>query len=154
LDLPVEDIKSFEASTIESMELFNDKYDSPLPEIRQIVEPKYKMSLAPDIPEVFESLKDEIIKDCIVKLTQKMESLFVERLHKFVPSGFDIKTESKRTFPRLARKIGVNHSEQWWWNDGSETGQLIITFYPAVVDTNLIPASFDSPVFAYGFKYK
>jgi hypothetical protein len=137
LDLPLEDIKSFDERTIESMDSFNFHQAQAMPNIKTASEamPEYK------IPEVFESLKDEIVKDCTTKLTQKLESLLIQHLSMFVPSGFDMKAEMKRTFPRILRKTGEDHSEEWWWNDGSETGQLIMTIYPAKILTNINQSS-------------
>ena len=101
-------------------------------------------------PNEFVSIQDQIINDAVIKLTAKKEALLLERLNMII-GYIDLVAEMKRTFPRLKRILNVDdRSEAYYWNDGSETGQWVITFYP-YVDMNI---SVDPSHFSYGFRYK
>lgn len=76
---------------------------------------------------------DDIIQEKINLATQKIlaqkQDVIVEAILNKVGIEFDIVAESKRTFPRVASKILHNGHEQWYWDDGSEEGLRLVTFY-------------------------
>ena len=45
---------------------------------------------------------------------------------------FDAEAEQEKRFPRLICTVdSSDQSEHWYWNDGTEDGLHIISFYPA-----------------------
>jgi len=88
------------------------------------------------------------------KINTEKERLVIERIKAITGEDIDLKKETQRMFPRIARKISqIDKSETFFWNDGTETSKEIITFYPF---ENFPELSSDplSVKIAFGFKYK
>lgn len=95
---------------------------------------------------------NEIINQAIKELQDKKNKLLLHRISKKVKIDdfVDITEESKRMFPRLKCVYhSFEHSEHWYWNDGSVDGLHLISFYP---DNNFDENS-DVPKVQAGFKY-
>ncbi len=103
-----------------------------------------------------EDLITDLANGTAKKINSEKERLLKERLTEIIGvMGIEINLEKElqRTFPRIACKYSkVNHSETWLFNDGTEFGREIITFYP--LDTVFEKLDIESWKFTIGFKYK
>jgi len=94
-----------------------------------------------------------VLDEQIKKLMTKKNQLLKERIELLV--GFidlDLVAEAKRRFPRITREYNIDdHSESYWWNDGSPEGALLIIFYsfPFLTAVNKTPNTI-----VCGFRYK
>ena len=80
-------------------------------------------------------LLDEIIERAGANLMRQKELLIKERLIQIVGDEVDLIAESKRMFPRIKSVYyQSDKSEAYYWNDGSENGVRIITFYSLDAD--------------------
>ena len=89
-----------------------------------------------------------IIENACQELAQKKDALLLQAIRDKVSlsDSFDAKTEGLRTFPRLKMIFdNIDMSEHWYWNDGSEKGLRLISFYPSENDifSNEITIGFD-----------
>ena len=81
-----------------------------------------------------ENFVTNLINDLTNKINSEKERLLKERLS--IISGvngleIDLEKEIQRTFPRITcRYSQIDHSETYFWNDGTEFGNENITFYP------------------------
>ena len=73
---------------------------------------------------------DDLISTQLKKLTSEKQRLVELRIKEKTGLEIDLNKEKLRTFPRIAVMNFVNHAEQWYWNDGSVLGLLLITIYP------------------------
>jgi len=95
-------------------------------------------------------LIDEIIEKAGANLMHQKELLIKERLIQIAGDEVDLVAESKRMFPRIKSVyFQSNRSEIYYWNDGSENGIEIITFYP--LDSNI---EYGNRSVLLGFKWK
>lgn len=78
-------------------------------------------------------IRADIIHDLTTEasrgINSEKEKLIKERIKSLTGEDIDIIAEVKRLFPRICRILKDN-SELFFWNDGSENGKLLITFYP------------------------
>lgn len=100
-----------------------------------------------------ENIVSELTDQVVARVNTEKERLVIERL-KEIGVEIDFVAESKRTFPRIVRKFSAyDQSESYYWNDGSEQGKLLITFYPMNM-----PTSFNESLAVHqikvGLKYK
>jgi len=88
------------------------------------------------------------------KINTEKERLVIERIKAIMGEDIDLKKETQRMFPRIARKISqIDKTEAFFWNDGTEFGKLIITFY----SIEEIPQFTEEDMIIkvnFGFKYK
>lgn len=94
---------------------------------------------------------DELIKNEMDKLVLEKQKLVIQRVKELAGVDIDFESEKKRVFPRIAVKHYVNHAEQWYWNDGSANGLLLISFYP---DDDNFKVGNSANTIKIGFKYK
>ena len=76
-------------------------------------------------------IQETIISDLIQKINQQKDALLIERILTKTDAGlsFSLKDELHRKFPRLCNIVdNINFKEEWFWNDGSDEGLLLITF--------------------------
>ncbi|HUX56230.1 MAG TPA: hypothetical protein VMV77_04605 [Bacteroidales bacterium] len=96
----------------------------------------------------------EMIAEFSHKINYEKERLLTERIKILFNEDIDLITETQRIFPRItAKRSDIDKSEAFFWNDGTNFGKLIITFYPF---ENFPELSSDplSVKITYGFKYK
>jgi len=100
-----------------------------------------------------QSLTDTITEHAN-KINTEKERLVIERIKAITGEDIDLKKETQRIFPRIAGKISqIDKSEAFFWNDGTEMGKEIITFYPF----EEIPRFTEEDMtikMNFGFKYK
>ena len=94
---------------------------------------------------------DELIKNELNKLVLEKQKLVIQRVKEVAGVDINFEYEKKRLFPRLAVMNFVNHSEQWYWNDGSDNGLLLISFY---LDDDNFKVGDSANTIKIGFKYK
>ena len=71
-----------------------------------------------------------IIDELAQKLVKEKERLLKERLRAILGYDLDIEAECKRRFPRISRTLNSSDkSEHYYWDDRSDDGRLIISFY-------------------------
>jgi len=96
----------------------------------------------------------DIITEQVNKINAEKERLVIERIKAMTGEDIDIKKETQRMFPRIVGKISqIDKTEAFFWNDGTEFGKLIITFYPF----EEIPRFTEEDMtikMNFGFKYK
>lgn len=89
------------------------------------------------------NLFDELIFETSKDLERKKIAVFMEVLSKKVDldESFEMNSESTRIFPRIAGRRDEKGNEHFFWNDGSEHGLWIITFYkPEMPNTTFYDA--------------
>jgi hypothetical protein len=100
-----------------------------------------KINIESSMNELYENIDQmqSITNEWIKKVNDEKQRLVKERIHALIGENIDIETEAKRIFPRIkgVRSI-VDQTESYYWNDGSENGKLLITFYPfnQTIDTS------------------
>jgi len=79
------------------------------------------------------------MKEVITELTKKIDAiknrLIFDRIVEKVTleETFNLEIELNKMFPRLKKIVKItDQSEYWYWNDGSNGGLLLITFYPQI----------------------
>jgi hypothetical protein len=78
-------------------------------------------------------LQDEMSKflDLAIRINKEKERLIQERIIELLKMEFNIHEEAKRRFPRIKVVYNkFNNSEHYYWNDGTEDGHLLISFFP------------------------
>lgn len=99
----------------------------------------------------------DIIQQTVDKLEAEKERLlfqrFVERIKTSEPISFT--EEAKKRFPRIkCEHDKYDNSVHYYWNDGSDNGLHLISFYSAEIDfTDPDFMNMDNE-FKVGFKYK
>lgn len=90
---------------------------------------------------------NEQVKILVDKINKDKENLILQRIKERVflnqedimKRNFDLVSESQRRFPRIVRELRPNQEESYYWNDGTENGLHLITFYqkaPEVKNVN------------------
>lgn len=96
-----------------------------------------------------------MVTELVQRLQAEKERVFKERLFKLVGQEIDIVAEINRRFPRLTKVINVSdHSEAYYWNDGTPEGQRIITFYYPELTIEQGPLPGLNYKFVYSVYYK
>lgn len=81
-----------------------------------------------DHPLKEESLLHVKVRELSSKINKQKEDILKERLKQLgINSSFEL-INNKMRFPKFLREIHPDR-EEIWYNDGTEQGQLIITFY-------------------------
>jgi hypothetical protein len=71
-----------------------------------------------------------VIQESLVKINKEKERLIKSRILERVGEDVDIKKEGVKRFPRITIQYhSHNHSEHYYWNDGSDEGLVLISFY-------------------------
>jgi len=85
-------------------------------------------------------------------MEDKLNGRILDRVIKegLVQMPLNLKEEKQRRFPRLGCFCHDDGSEHWYWNDGSNDGLHLISFYP---NKHLAPASEDNKL-AAAFYYR
>lgn len=82
------------------------------------------------------------IDDLVKQINTQRESILKESILEKVGKEIDINEENKRRFPRIAKVLDLlNESDSFYWNDGTESGLHLVTFYrskPIKSDDNKI----------------
>lgn len=77
-----------------------------------------------------ESFLDTSLNDLVKQINHQRESILKESILEKVGKEIDINEENKRRFPRIVRVSEVlNGSDSFYWNDGTESGLHLVTFY-------------------------
>jgi hypothetical protein len=72
-----------------------------------------------------------LVLDLALRINKEKERLIQERISILICSDFNIYEDAKKRFPRIKVVYDKsNNSEHYYWNDGSENGQLLISFFP------------------------
>lgn len=113
-----------------------------------------KLVVSDKMPSFMESAEKDAISRMYTELEQKKEEVIRAKLLEMGKSEDFIDSQKTRRFKDIAceRVDSLQKSEETWWlNDGSETGQRIVTF----VMVKGFP-SFDSSMnhVSMGFKYE
>lgn len=88
----------------------------------------------------------EAVKDLQASKTKLIFDRVCERVKTDEPINLDI--EKFRRFPRLKMEYDSrDQSEHWYWNDGTEEGLHIISFYTSEPKIN-------TPEYSMGFTYR
>jgi len=80
---------------------------------------------------MFPNFLTEKINEQAKAIEAQKINILVDRIISWcaVETPFDLTKESQRMFPRLKFvSEGPGKYEKWYWNDGSESGLLLITF--------------------------
>jgi hypothetical protein len=89
--------------------------------------------------ETFGDLLGSIVDEQIKKINTEKEKLLQQRIHQLIGTKISLEEECKRMFPRIKRRIcntSVVTIEEYWWNDGSEEGKCLISFFmPNIIIT-------------------
>lgn len=70
----------------------------------------------------------ELLNKHIASIQEKKDNLVKQRLFEYLGYELDILKESQRRFPRLLI-ISQNDEISYYWNDGTDNGYRLITFY-------------------------
>ena len=71
---------------------------------------------------------NEITNHLINKIIAEKEAVINKLLFQYLGFDLDIEKESQKRFPRLVRTI-QGDEEVYYWNDGTDNGKRIVTFY-------------------------
>lgn len=93
----------------------------------------------------------ELIKHEIEKLMLEKQKLIIQRVQQLAGVELDFESEKKRVFPRITARHYLDHTEKWYWNDGSVNGLLLISFYP---DDDNFKVGDSLNTINIGFKYR
>lgn len=90
------------------------------------------------------------IRNITEKVNNEKERLVFERCCERIETGepIDFSKEMLRRFPRIKMEIHRDGSEHYYWNDGSEDGLHLISFY-YTQDIDMIDYKVN-----FGFTYK
>lgn len=81
--------------------------------------------------EMFENMESpmqRVLRESAEVINKDIERLVLERIKERVGINLNILTESKRRFSRILIEQ-QNNETRYYWNDGSDEGLLLITFY-------------------------
>ena len=102
----------------------------------------------------FDNELQNMIVESSHNINYEKERLITERIKILFNKDIDLITEMQRMFPRIAAKRSdIDKSEAFFWNDGTEFGKPIITFYPFENSPELSSEPLTVKI-TYGFKYK
>lgn len=95
------------------------------------------------------SKMSEMISELAKKLNDEKERLIKQRISERVGTKYDVFTDQVKRFPKLVKEYhSDDQSEHYYWNDGSDNGLHIISFYQKN-NFDINKSSFD-----LGFNYK
>jgi hypothetical protein len=98
-----------------------------------------------------EDYLSELIQKAALELEQQKELLIKLRVTERVGEEIDFVKEGAKRFPRLGREFNsIDQSEHWYWNDGSDKGLHLISFYQDF-EQDLMSKDYK---FNAGFKYR
>jgi hypothetical protein len=98
-----------------------------------------------------EDYLSKIVQEASAKLEQEKERLIKLRVTERVGEEIDFIKEATKRFPRIGREFySTDQSEHWYWNDGSEKGLHLISFYQDF-EQDLMSKDYK---FNLGFKYR
>ena len=98
-----------------------------------------------------EDYLSKIVQDAAAKLEQEKERLINLRVTERVGQEIDLLKEATKRFPRIAREFhSTDQSEHWYWNDDSDKGLHLISFYQDF-EQDLTSKDYK---FNAGFKYR
>lgn len=98
-----------------------------------------------------EDYLSKIVQEASTKLEQEKERLIKLRVSERVGEEVDLLKEATKRFPRIAREFhSADQSEHWYWNDGSDKGLHLISFYQDF-EQDLMSKDYK---FNAGFKYR
>lgn len=84
-----------------------------------------------------ENFLNEVIKDLSQKIESQKEALIEAELKQRIGNGINLHEEHKRKFPRLKMEKTHQGIENWYWDDGTENGMLLISFWTEVQSENI-----------------
>jgi hypothetical protein len=101
-----------------------------------------------------EDYLSKIVQEAAFKLEAEKERLLfqrcVERIKTNEPINFT--DEAKKRFTRIKMEVNSNdNSVHYYWNDGSDEGLHLISFYSADIDCDVLNMDSNLKV---GFKYR
>jgi len=79
----------------------------------------------------------EIMQQLTDNICRQKDALIVERIKQKTGIDIDISAEGERMFPRVRRVLKTSYQkmeEEFYWDNGTEEGLLLITFFE--VETN------------------
>lgn len=97
--------------------------------------------------------ENEVISKLVKDIQAKKEALVQGKIKELV-GEVDLIKESKRVFPRIACVMHEDQSEHYYWNDGSEEGLRLISFYPDSMADYIAAQTADYSKMTFGFKYR
>lgn len=73
----------------------------------------------------------EILQNQSKELVEKKEAVIISRLKQLglIEDDFDFKRHMASRFPKGVCEIWQDQSEHYWWNDGTEKGKHVVSFY-------------------------
>ena len=102
----------------------------------------------------FNDKAQDMIAESSQKINHEKARLIKERIKTLTGEDIDLIAETQRAFPRItAKRSDIDKSEAFFWNDGTEFGKPIITFYPFENSPELSSEPLTVKI-TYGFKYK
>lgn len=98
-----------------------------------------------------EDYLSKIVQESAAKLEQEKERLIKLRVTERVGKDIDLLKEATKRFSRIGREFNsIDQSEHWYWNDGSDKGLHLISFYQDF-EQDLMSKDYK---FNAGFKYR
>ena len=93
----------------------------------------------------------KIVQDAAKNLQIEKERLIKLRIKERVNEDVDLIIEAQKRFSKICREFHSNdQSEHWYWNDGTENGLHLISFYQDF-EQDLMNKDYK---FNVGFKYR
>lgn len=71
---------------------------------------------------------ENIVNDHILKIEKEKQRLIKDRIFKNFGVKIDLEIECRKMFPKL-KSIIQNRKESYYWNNGTDSGFLLITFW-------------------------
>lgn len=100
-----------------------------------------------------ESPMQKIIQDYAKTLQDKKEDIIKEALKIHVNEPIDLMTEIKRMFPRIKCILTPENSELFYWDNGTDEGQLLVTFYQGDIFKGMSEEKDGCFIFNLGINY-
>lgn len=95
----------------------------------------------------------KLVQDAAIKIEAEKERLLFQRCVERIKTNeaIDFTKEAKKRFPRIKMELNSNdNSVHYYWNDGSDEGLHLISFYSVDIDCDLLTKDSDLKI---GFKY-
>lgn len=95
-----------------------------------------------------EDFVTKIVQEVASSILAEKQRLIQLRIEERVKQDVDLVQEAQKRFPRIVREFhSADQSEHYYWNDGSEQGMHLISFFPNVEQS-------DDYKFKAGFNYR